>query len=475
MFALGKRLERRLSGLSLLKLLLVAAALGLTWLVAVNPAAAAGVLALGGGIVALLVLIRNPLIGVGLVVTLAVTGGLTQLLPDSILQRLFVIVLGLTLLAYCHHLYSDPELLRDWLRLRLSDVLFVAFALVAVISINEAYYKSAAIRGLYNIARAFVLYFLCTRAIRSFDDLVFVSKFLLVGGLWQVSTAWSDSGFRAEGGEVVRIGGNLENVNSYAAALLMALPWAFFHLRHGKGIWRVLGLAGAMLLPYTLLGALSRASVVVLIAIGVFWPLASARALSDKLKVFIPVLIVCAFGLAVRWDAILARWPSLQALLSHESVTYVIDDDGGRGEMREMAAKIFQEHWQTGVGVGNTPYLIGAMKKTFQPFRVHNMYYEVAADLGVIGLGAFLALIGFSVLAGLRALLLVSSDRDRALIASATCQVIILIILGTVGNRNYALGSYYLIACGYLVLQCAWRERGLLAGAKARAAGAAAT
>lgn len=461
-------LWRRVRGVPVIQILLVAASLALAGLAGAQSTLATALLVAVGGIAVLLLLIRNPLIGVGMVVTLAVTGGLTQIFRDSILQRLYVIMLGMTLLAYMHHLYADRKLLKEWLTIRFSDVIFVAFLLVGMLSILVAEYQGPAYSTLGELGRCFVLYFLVTRSIRTFDDLAFVSKFLLVGGIWQASTAWGDSAFAVvDSNAVERVSGNLESVNSFASALLMALPWAFFNLRHGSLLWKAVGLAGVLVLPYTMLGAVSRGSVVVLVILAVFWPLASARSLSNKLKMIIPALLICIYGLTMRWDALMARWPSLEEFLSNDNVTYVVDDDGGRDDLRAVAQRIFAEHWVLGVGIGNTPYYIGFERKTYRPFHVHSMYYEIAADMGVLGLSAFVGLIGFAGLQGLLALRHAASDRERALIASGVSLIIILAVVGSVGNRHYTTSTYFLIACGFVVAHVAQRQR-VIAPALAR-------
>ncbi len=451
-------LERRVLGVPVYSILLVLGALAAAAATGLSPRMPLLVLGFIGAIAVLLLFIRRPIFGVGLVAALAITGGVTELFRGSIFSRLYVIVLGLTLLAYLHHLYADRQLLRAWLKIRASDLVLAGLLLIALLSTGVAAYPAAAAKDLGEIVRGCVLYLLVTRAIRSFDDLETVGKFLLVGGLWQASTAWGGGSFSAtDGNDVVRLSGNLQNANSYAAALLMVLPFAFYFAVRGRGLWRLAGLVGAVLLPITLLGSVSRTAMVVLVILALLWPLLSARSLDAKLRLLVPVLLICVYALALRWDTLIARWPTLQALLNPEPVTFAVDDDGGRSTLRALGWQIFVDNWPLGVGVGNTQHVIGELRNTYQPFHVHNMFVEVAADLGLFGLLFFCGLIGLSLLQPLFALPRLSGARERALAASAACLPVVLAVYGFVGNRHYATSSFFLIAAALAAGAIAWQ------------------
>ncbi len=444
-------LQQRIFNVPVFKILLLAGAIGIAALIGLQSSLALYVIIAIAGSAFIIFLYHYPLVGVGMVSTLAITGGLTQILKGSILQRLYLIMLLATCLAYAIRLYSDRDLMREWLRIRVSDVLFAAFLLVAYLSLNIAADKNAANKQFGELLRNLVLYFLLTRSIRSFNDLVFVGKFILVGSIWQASTAWGgDAKQVTDSNDVVRISGNLDNVNSFASALLAAVPWAFFFTRYGKRFWIIVGLVGSAILPVTLLGTVSRTAVVVLGVMAIGWPILSARRWKDRLLMLIPVLLVCSYGLMVRWDSIIGRWSALKDLVDPQPVMYVVDEDGGRGELREMGLSIFSENWLLGVGIGNAPMEIGAMRHTYSEFHIHNMFVEVAADMGIFGISAFVAFIAGAFLMGFVAIPRLDNDRDRALIATTMMMLTVLIVFGISGNSHYKTVSYLQLAMAYL-------------------------
>lgn len=443
-------LHRRIFGVPLLNVLLISVTVIISALIGLDQRALTLILVAVAGTFVMLFLIKHPLVGVGLASTLLVTGGLSEMFSNSWLQRLYSISLVLTFLAYFDILYNDRALLRDWLRIRLSDIFFAALFVSAILSIGVAEDEKEAWRELKNLLRYFAIYFLITRSIRTVDDMIFVGKFLLVGAIWQVSTTWSDSATRvADSNGVERVSGSLRSLNAFAASQLMALPWAFYFAWFGTPIWRILGIMGAALLPYTLLGAVSRTSVVVLLLQGLGWPLLAVRRVTRKLVLLVPVLLVCVVALSFRWDAIVARWSLLANLSNDSPVEYVVDDDGGREELKAMAMEIFKENWLFGVGIGNTPEYIGRERNTFTPFHVHNSYFEVAADLGLFGLMPFLGLFVGALLCPLAALRHAQNDRERAVLATAISMIVVLLIYSYSGNRHYHNASYLLVAYGY--------------------------
>lgn len=400
------------------------------------------------GIVALLAIIRWPLVGVGLTAVLVLTGGLSQMLQGSLLQRLYVICLALTFLAYGHRLLADRELMRHWLRIRVADVIFAGLLATAGLSLIVAPFWYDGTDELEALLKGFVLYLLMSRAIRSEEELIFVAKFILVGAIWQATTGWTNSS--AESG-VARISGNLVSINAFGFALMRGFPWTLFFAFFGRGIWRWLGLLGTVLVSLTALATVSRTAAGTLAFVAIFWACFSTRGFDRRLRNLGLMLIVLVLGFSVYGDALLERWSLLRELTNTSNVEYVVDDDGGRDELRAAAMRIVAEHPIFGVGIGNTPYMIMQEMYRRKPFPVHMMYLQVAADIGLFGLLCFVALPVVGYLRAAALWLRMDNDRDRALIATCVSILATWSIYGFSGNWHYINFAYLLVAFVHLL------------------------
>lgn len=430
---------------------LVLAALGLSAAIGLRPELAPLVALALAGVVALLAIIRRPLVGVGLSAALVMTGGLSQVLEGSIFQRLYVIFFALTCVAYAHHMLADRELMRHWLRIRAGDLLVIGLLASALLSlaVAPAWYRGT--DSAETLLKGLALYVVVSRAIRSADDMIFVAKFMLVGALWQASTAWTGQSAATDGAGVSRLSGNLENVNAFGFALTRAFPWALFFAIFGRGLWRWLGLGGAVLLSLTALATVSRTAAAVLVVVAVFWALFSTHDTGRRLRNAALMVLVLSVGIALYGDSLAARWSLLRQLTNTSNVEFVVDDDGGRADMRAAAMEIIADHPAIGVGVGNTPYYMMQELYRRRPFPVHNMYLEVGADIGLFGLACFigLAAVGYARAAALW--LRSRDDHTCALIATCVAALATWTFFGLSGNWHYINFAYLLIAFVHLL------------------------
>lgn len=448
--------------------LVCAAAIGL------QPEAATLVLGALVALAVLLFLIRHPIVGVGLCATLVLSGGLSQLLQGSLFQRLYTITFVLTALAYAHQLYANRALLREWLRIRLSDVLIAALVVIAALSLGVAGRFDTATDRLSLLLRGAAVLLLITRAVRTRDDLIVVGGFILVGGLLQALSTWTGSAFQSsDGNDVQRLSGNLKDANAFAGALLPVVPWAFFFAFYGRGVMRLLGAVGLVVVPMALLGSISRTALIVLVLIALFWPLFSTGRMAARLRYGLISLVVISMAITLYWEPILTRWGSLREWISDNPVTYVVDDDGGRSDLWQVAWEITQDHPVLGMGIGNGSVEMGQRTNRYTRFYAHNMYLNVAIDMGLLGLAAFVALIAAAYFAAARTLLHVASDRDRGLCATVLAGLISWTAFGMTLNTEYQNYAYCLLGLAFATAALLMRAEAEHSSASAGPAAAA--
>jgi O-antigen ligase len=115
------------------------------------------------------------------------------------------------------------------------------------------------------------------------------------------------------------------------------------------------------------------------------------------------------------------------------------DGGSGRSDLWRIGWRVVQDAPILGVGAGNFP--IVSVHYVLRPGTItrsdlivdeqkvaHNIYLEIPAELGIVGLLLFLSITGFALLSGVRAsrLFAEAGDRDMELLALS-------IVLGAVG------------------------------------------
>jgi putative inorganic carbon (hco3(-)) transporter len=183
-------------------------------------------------------------------------------------------------------------------------------------------------------------------------------------------------GLRIEG----FVGGMFENPNDLAAALDLLLPFAAALTLNSKGLARLFYLGCAGVMTVGVLVTLSRGGFLGLIASGVvlLWKLGRGR----RLKTILATGLICGILFTVMPGGYGAR---IATIFNNEQ-----DKTGSAQERRELmerAASIAISRPVVGVGMGN--FHIYSIREK----EAHNAYLEIAAELGVVGLIAYLIVI----------------------------------------------------------------------------------
>jgi putative inorganic carbon (HCO3(-)) transporter len=183
-------------------------------------------------------------------------------------------------------------------------------------------------------------------------------------------------GLRIEG----LVGGMFGNPNDLATALDILLPFAVAITLASKGLARLFFLGCAAILAIGVLVTLSRGGFLGLMATGgvLLWKLGRGR----RLKTILATGLICGILFAVMPGGYGAR---IATIFDNEQ-----DKTGSaqqRRELMERAASIAISRPIVGVGMGNF-HIYSISEK-----EAHNAYLEIAAELGVMGLIAYLIVI----------------------------------------------------------------------------------
>jgi O-antigen ligase len=176
------------------------------------------------------------------------------------------------------------------------------------------------------------------------------------------------------------VGGMFENPNDLATALDILLPFAVVLTLISKGLARLFYLVCAAVLAIGVLFTLSRGGFLGLIAASgvLLWKLGRWR----RMKTILGVALICGILLAFMPGGYGAR---IATIFNTEQ-----DQTGSaqqRRELLERAASVAITRPIVGVGMGNF-HIYSIRDKP-----AHNAYLEIAAELGVMGLIAYLILI----------------------------------------------------------------------------------
>ena len=207
-----------------------------------------------------------------------------------------------------------------------------------------------------------------------------------------------------EGEGLTRFGGSVGEPNEFAAlvgaALMLAAALAAAAVR--APALRLAAIGSAGLCTATMFLSLSRAALVALAS-----GLLVAVAVAGRYRGAAAVVAVVIGVSGVTYFAVLAP-PE-----SRERVTYA-EGGSGRTDIWTVGWRMVEDEPLRGIGAGNfqttsVHYLLepGAIERdefiVDQPKVAHNIYLQVLAELGVVGLALFLAILGFSLVCALKA------------------------------------------------------------------------
>lgn len=213
-------------------------------------------------------------------------------------------------------------------------------------------------------------------------------------------------GFSPEGGELgerilrPRLAGPIHEQNRYAQVMIVLVPlaMAIMLVEKRRALRLVAAAAGVLSLAAVVL-SFSRGAAIVL-----FGLLVAALALRHiRLRMAAPLIalgLIAVLSVAPDFTSRIASLPQATEALTEGRETTDLSILG-RITLNLAAYQMFVEHPVLGVGLANFDLLsvdyanpLG-LRHISLPYRAHNLYLEVAAETGVVGLASFLGLLGY--------------------------------------------------------------------------------
>lgn len=239
-----------------------------------------------------------------------------------------------------------------------------------------------------------------------------------------------------------RLAGSGQDAN-YLAALLVSgvvLAVALLSIRTLPPLVRALAFGAVLLMLVALIDTVSRSGM-----IGLGAALLAGIVFAGRGRRFVFVAIAAAIALSV-----VAYYVSVASPAARARIT-TVQGGSGRTNIWSVGWRIVQAHPINGIGVGNFPdttidYLLqpgSIASSTFivdKPQVAHNIYLEILAELGVVGLALFLGIVGFLLRCGLRAAKIFAKAGDRPM--DVVSRAVVVATLGVLATDFFISDQY---------------------------------
>ncbi len=318
---------------------------------------------------------------------------------------------------------------RTRVRIDLPLKLLIGLFVFAAASLLWAYNPNYGLPWLFRMAIPISVYFLVINYTVKRDHLRWWGYLFVVMGFADVVIAAVELPF------LFRLWGGLKAadpeirgyIGIYARWAVIAFAFSLHHLAFGANRRENLfGLAGAICSLVTVYFTFRRAALLAIgLVVAVYMALIGHRRREYLTFAIVAVLVA---------GAILAIDPRyaerMMSMAEAGDLGAVEGGDVRRVLQFLMGVKIFREHWLVGIGTGN---LMIYTKEVFGTGKwlPHNIILEFGSELGIIGLGIFLAFVGVALVRAWRAYrtYLKGGDVGRASLAAAIMAALLAIML----------------------------------------------
>jgi O-antigen ligase len=314
----------------------------------------------------LVVVIAYPRTGLYAMLLLVPLTDLAILESGATLPR----VIGtITLVAWGLRKLARKELIQPLLRgsLPVPMLLFLSLAGVSVLWSYFGVWREAMMTYVRLVAWVFVLLDLIDSPRRLRIALlflligIFISAGMVIDQSIRYSSAWAGLWARPLGGR--------GNPNISASTYLIGLPILFFFMLHRKGWQWLVALAGIGFLYLAIAVTVSRSAIVLALLLPVL-QIRAASKFAGRFKYLIAVAAILLVILPI------VPWPQIEFRFARTVTGDPVLDYGSRVWLAEVALDTIQQYPLLGRGLGTWQE---------QYYIVHNLYLEIASQLGITG------------------------------------------------------------------------------------------
>ncbi len=331
--------------------------------------------------------------------------------PVELKMLVIIIVLGVAFLPIAYSKERALEVLTD-------SLLKVATIFVLMINLLDSRQRLRSMMKVVVLCGAFIA--VATIATRFTGDL---------------GEQLTESGTRVEG----IVGGIFGNPNDLATAFDLLLPLAAALALTARGIERIIYLAATAIITFGVIITFSRGGFLGLVAMGgvLLWKVGRRNRLAT---VFVALMAAGVF------ISVIPNGYSDRILTIFQTDKDTTNSAQERTELLKRAFEVAGNNLIIGVGIGNYPFY------SLRQRMAHNSYLEIWAELGLIGLVAYLIML----FAPMRALKRVARDRARSrapdarelylLTVGVQAAMVAYLVCSFFGSVQYQWFVYYIIA-----------------------------
>jgi O-antigen ligase len=335
-----------------------------------------GLIALAGAVA----IFTRPKIGIFFMIVY-VYAGLSIYLPGAAAAGVMALMLSAVLL----------ELVRGG-HVWVTDTVFLsALTILALIMMTSMLWANNIGIGMYAFtifAKAAILVLLIVQLIRTADDLRAYGMWIFLGAIAAIFLGLANirlgvaQDITVTGGGLMRFAGTQANPNYGAALMLSGVPIGVFFVKHSRNLFfKIAAGAGTFLLIAGVFATFSRAALIALAVAGL--GVVAREIKSPKIGVTAIALLVLGALATPKY-----YWVRLQSVIN---ISEAVREDWSF-YLRFIAAReaweLFLEHPITGLGLSN--FRLASARDVFVRAGPHNMYLELLADLGLLGLFSYL-------------------------------------------------------------------------------------
>lgn len=289
------------------------------------------------------------------------------------------------------------------------DLLVLAFIAVHVISAGFSYYLVPSVKGIAKMVIYWSAYFVFRQVLQSrFAFMVVVGCLLGSAAVesaygvyqWIIGVEplanWEDPETLDP---LTRVYGSLMNPNLLAGYLMAVFPLALTAAAVWRGPWRVAAIAAAALSPLCVWFTYSRGAYLGMVASVAVFGLMATWLAWPRLKQQRTLMYGAAAGVVGVFALLVLRIatsPQLQGRIASIFTLRGHSSNSFRMNVWIGVMDMVRDNWLIGIGIGNSTFrkMYGLyMVSGFEALGAYNVFLEVLAEMGVIGLVVFLAML----------------------------------------------------------------------------------